>query len=193
MLRKVSVLVASSTLSLVTITAIAQPAPPMREPMTREVTATHAATMFARLDVNSDGQLTQADREARAEARTGARGEARFERIDTNGDDSISRTEFDAHRDQLQERRQAGSGEGRRGHAMARGEERRGPMNGRMMGGGRDMLQTADADSNGAVTQAEFTAAMLVRFDTADADKDGTVSREERRAVRHAGRGQSAS
>lgn len=189
MLRKVSILVASSTLSVMTITAIAQPTPPAREPMTREVTATHAATMFARLDVNSDGQLTQADRDARSETR----GQARFERLDTNGDDAISRTEFAAHRDQLQERRQAGSGEGRRGHAMARGEGRRGPMHGRMMGGGREMLQTADADSNGAITQAEFTAAMLTRFDTADADKNGTVTREERRAVRQLGRAQSAS
>jgi hypothetical protein len=187
MLRKLSILVASSTLSLVTITAIAQPAPPMREPLTREVASTRAATMFARLDVNSDGQLTQADREARTEAR----GEARFERIDTNGDDAISRTEFDAHRDQMQGRRQAGSGEGRRDHAMARGEGRRGPMQGRMMGGRRDLVRTADADSNGAITQAEFTSAMLTRFDTADADKDGAVSREERRAARQPAQGAS--
>ena len=35
-----------------------------------------------------------------------------------------------------------------------------------------------------AVTQADFTARALARFDQADANKDGTVTREERRAAK---------
>ena len=68
----------------------------------------------------------------------------------------------------------------------------RGQM-GERMGGGRAALAAADADGNGAITQAEFTTAMLARFDAADADHNGTVTREERRAMRQQARTQSSS
>jgi hypothetical protein len=54
------------------------------------------------------------------------------------------------------------------------------------MGGGAMLLGMADANKDGAVTQAEFTAGALAMFDKADANKDGTVSREEHRAARAA-------
>jgi hypothetical protein len=54
------------------------------------------------------------------------------------------------------------------------------------MGGGR----MADANKDGAVTQAEFTAAALQRFDRLDANKDGQVTKEERQAARKAMRDQ---
>ena len=48
------------------------------------------------------------------------------------------------------------------------------------------MAGMADANKDGAVTQAEFTAAALQRFDRADTNRDGTVTAEERRAARQA-------
>ena len=44
----------------------------------------------------------------------------------------------------------------------------------------------ADANKDGAVTQAQFTAAALQRFDRTDANKDGQVTREERQTARKA-------
>ena len=46
------------------------------------------------------------------------------------------------------------------------------------------MTRAADADKDGTVTQAEFAAAALARFDQADANRDGTISVEERREAR---------
>lgn len=138
--------------------------------MTRAQVEQRTAATFARLDANKDGKLDSADRAERQDAV--------FERIDTNGDGSISRAEFDARTDMRAERR-AEAREGdrpRRGMMAMRGG--RGPM------GRGQMLQQADADKDGAITQAEFSAAMLARFDAADADKDGRISPEERRAAR---------
>ena len=51
-------------------------------------------------------------------------------------------------------------------------------MKGPMMGFGK-----ADADGDRSVTQAEFVAAALQRFDAMDTNKDGKVTPEERRAA----------
>ena len=135
------------------------------------------------MDADSDGRLTEADRAARMAQRH----DARFARLDTDGNGQLSRAEFSARADGEggpQARR-----EGRRGGhaavARVRGEGRGEGMHGGMMGG-RAALRTADADSDGAVTQAEFTTAMLARFDAADANRDGTLTSEERRAARPA-------
>jgi hypothetical protein len=48
------------------------------------------------------------------------------------------------------------------------------------------MGRMADANKDGAVSQAEFTQAALQRFDQADANKDGKVTRDERQAARRA-------
>lgn len=89
-----------------------------------------------------------------------ARLKAAFDRIDANGDGAIGFDEFSAGKGP-----RAGSG------------ERRGPRMG-------SMGRMADADNNSSVTQAEFTAAALARFDRFDADKDGTISGDERRPRR---------
>jgi Ca2+-binding EF-hand superfamily protein len=52
------------------------------------------------------------------------------------------------------------------------------------------MIRLADADKDGAITQAEFQAAALTRFDRLDADKDGTVTPEEAKAARDSRRQQ---
>ena len=138
--------------------------------LTRAEAEARSAQMFARMDANKDGKLDPADREARRAAH--------FDAIDANKDGQISRAEFTAPR----ERR--GMGEGR-GPGMERrkgGHHRGGMMRGPMMQG------MADTDKDGAITQAEFTAAALRRFDRTDVNKDGQVTREERQAQRNFGR-----
>ncbi|MFD2135292.1 hypothetical protein ACFSLT_08770 [Novosphingobium resinovorum] len=48
------------------------------------------------------------------------------------------------------------------------------------------MEKQADANNDGAVTQAEFIAAALKRFDAQDTNHDGKVTKEERAAARKA-------
>ncbi len=51
-------------------------------------------------------------------------------------------------------------------------------------GGGKLLLGMADANKDGAVTQAEFTAAHDQHFAMIDANKDGSISADERKAAR---------
>lgn len=147
----------------------------MNATVTRAQAEAGAAQMFARMDANKDGRIDAADREARHASM--------FDRLDANKDGQISRQEFDAHhaaRTATRAERGAGDrAEGERGHRMG----------GRHMGGHKDgmgggMMGMADANKDGAVTQAEATAAALARFDRMDANKDGQVTPEERRAAR---------
>jgi hypothetical protein len=48
-----------------------------------------------------------------------------------------------------------------------------------MMGGKR-----SGTNADGAMTQADFVAAALTRFDARDADKDGQLTQAERQAAR---------
>jgi Ca2+-binding EF-hand superfamily protein len=154
-----------------------RPARTARPDMTREAVQERATQMFARLDVNSDGKIDAADRAERSGERTAAR----FERADTNGDGTISTEEFAAARDMTRNRM---------GNRMAaRNESAGGEQRGGGMGQSRGLLGQADGDGDSAVTQAEFSAAMIARFDAADANNDGTVSSEERRAARPEARG----
>ena len=138
--------------------------------LTRAEAQAHATTRFARMDANKDGKLDAADREARQTAM--------FDRIDTNKDGQISRQEFAAGRDGGRSGAEAGQnadGKHRMGHRGGWG----GP--GGPRGGG--MMQLADTNKDGAITQAEFSAAALQHFDSADANKDGQVTKEERQAT----------
>jgi len=146
---------------------------------TRAEAQAKAQEMFARLDVNKDGKLDQADRAARRAAM--------FDRMDTDHNGQISRAEFDA------------MGPGARGHrggGIANGPDgERGPGKhgwGHRGGhrGGMMMGRMADADKDGTITQAEFTAAAMQRFDRMDTNHDGTVTKEERQAARQAMREQ---
>lgn len=136
--------------------------------MTRADAETRATAMFSHMDANDDGKLDASDREARLTKR--------FDAIDTDGNGAISREEF------------AAGHQGMKGHHKARfGDDKHHGMKGHgKMGGhrGKAMLAKADANGDGAVTQAEFKAASLERFDTMDADNDGTVTRAERKAAR---------
>jgi len=124
-----------------------------------------AAARFARMDANNDGALTAADREARmAEHRA-----KMFTALDADKNGQISRDEFMTHKP---EGMHAGMGHG--GHKMGMRGHRGGGM----------MMGMADANKDGSVSKAEFTAAALARFDKTDADKNGQISAEERKAMR---------
>jgi hypothetical protein len=147
-------------------TAYAQTAP--RGELTRADVEQRTNALFGRMDVNSDGRLDDADREAeRRQA---------FDRIDADGNGEISFAEFEARRERRSETRaeQRGPGDGAR-EARQRGMR---------SFGGRGIARAADADGDGAVSQAEFASAALARFDSADTDRNGTISLEERREAR---------
>jgi len=144
--------------------AQADPAP-QRAPLTRAEVEQRSAEAFARMDLNQDGKLDSADRESR---RVTA-----FERLDADRSGGISFEEFSAQRGQRMEQRAERGGMARPGMARP----------GMAMRG-------ADADNDGAVTQAEFAGAALARFDRADANKDGTIGADERRAPRRMMRGE---
>ncbi len=140
--------------------------------LTRAEAQAHAAAMFARMDVNKDGKLDRADREARRIAR--------FDRLDTDKNGQLSREEFSA-RPQRPDGAQAARPEGGKRQGWAgKGHGRGGRHGGMMMG------RMADANKDGAITQAEFTAAATQRFDRMDGNKDGQVTKEERQAARAA-------
>lgn len=187
--------------------------------VTRAEAQARATQMFARLDVNKDGKLDQADREmARQQMR-----EKIFAKLDANGDGSISKAEFMAGGDQGPDGRGPGGdrpggdrpgdqGPGpdgmdapppppppgdaakgppvRGGPAKFAGRFGHGPDGGpgAHHGGPRGgmMMEEADTNHDGSVSQAEFVAAALKRFDAEDANHDGKVTPEERQAARKA-------
>jgi hypothetical protein len=135
--------------------------------MTRAQAQTKSTEMFAHMDVNKDGKLDTADRDARM-------GE-KFDTMDADKNGQLSRAEFmAAHQDRMGDGN-ATSGHGGR-HGMHHGH-------GGMM---KMMAMKADSNNDGAVSQAEFAAAAMQRFERADTNKDGQVTREERRTA-HAG------
>jgi Ca2+-binding EF-hand superfamily protein len=150
--------------------AFAQSAP-AGSAVTRADVRQHSAQAFERMDANKDGKIDQGDRDARQKTR--------FDRVDADSNGAITYAEFTAARGDRAgrgDRSEDGERMGRRGgHRMSMG------MRGH---GGFGRMTDADANGDGAVTQAEFQAAAVQRFDRADADKNGTVTREERKATR---------
>ncbi len=148
------------------------------QPVTMADAKAKADAMFAKMDVNNDGQINQADRQAKVAEH--------FAKLDADGNGSLSLEEFSTR----PERGKRMRGEGKRGDRMAmhgqRGGERghhgkRGGMRGH--GGMMMMGKMADANNDGTVTKAEFDAAFTKHFSEMDADGDGTVTPEERKAA----------
>ncbi len=137
--------------------------------VTRAEAQTKAAQMFARMDANSDGKLDEADHAARMGAM--------FDTMDTDKNGQISRNEFmAAHQDMPH-------GDGHMGMRGGEGPGMHGQHGGGHGGMMKMMAKQADANNDGAVSQAEFTTAAMQKFDRADANKDGQVTREERHAA----------
>ncbi len=152
--------------------AIAQPGQRADKDVTRADVETRTAKAFQRMDANGDGKLDQADREA-MRARM-------FDRMDADGNGSISRAEFDAaHQNRRAMRGQRADNGPADGTRM--GRHHRGGHHGMR---GMGVMKRADANNDGAVSQAEFTAARLARFERMDADGNGTVTVAERKAAR---------
>lgn len=158
----------------------ALPAP--QADVTRAQAIARAEALFTQMDANGDGRLTQEDRTALRERMSGER----FSRLDTDSNGAISRTEWDrAGADMIQRR------ETRRGGAPeAQDGQRDGhPRLGMHRGGGRMMMQGADANNDGVVTREEFVAAAGQRFDRLDSDRNGTLTAAEKQADRGDRRG----
>lgn len=145
--------------------------------VTRAEAQTHAAAMFAKMDVNKDGKIDAGDREARRMAR--------FDGADANKDGSVSRDEFTAARKAAGERR-AEWKEKAKGERAERGEHGKrmgGHGRGKGMKGAMMMLAMADTNKDKAVSKDEFLAAHAKHFDTTDANKDGSLTPDERKAA----------
>ncbi|MDT9599455.1 EF-hand domain-containing protein [Sphingosinicella rhizophila] len=166
-----------------TLPAFAQQAAPARPVPTRAAVQTSIQAEFAKVDVNKDGFVTEAEAKAATDAaraefqalRTESRAEL-FAKLDTNKDGSLSRSEFEkppaAGKSDRRAQRQ------RRGSAMA----------GLMFAPTR--FRAMDSNKDGKVSLAEASARALARFDRIDADRDGTISPTEGRSARGAGRQQ---
>lgn len=165
--------------------APAAPVAPRDGVQTRAEVIERTRAMFARLDSNRDGAITQDEAQAaRGQMRQRmqpqgqrmgpAGGAQMFERLDTNRDNVISRDEW-------------ARAEAMRGERRAEGP-RPGPMHQRMamrgrMGGGA-LLRMADANRDQRVTLAEAQAAAVQRFDRVDLNRDGRVTPDERQQAR---------
>ena len=170
--------------ALIAVPVLAAPGARGDVTMTRADAQAQATQMFAKLDANKDGKIDVADRAVQHAERQAKR----FAAIDADGNGSISKAEWDKHgADRAAKRAERGDkradaagapGEGKR-HGM-RGPGKRGGHHG-MRGG---MMAKADTNGDKAISQAEFQAAALTRFDAADANKDGRVTPEERKAQR---------
>lgn len=125
---------------------------------------------MAMLDADGNGQVSLAEiRRHAAQA---------FREIDSNGDGRATPDEFRAHHGKMM----AAHG-GHRGPPP--GVERRGPPPGEggPGGPGGPPHVRMDADGDGAVSLAEFTAGIEAHFAKADANGDGNVTREEMQAA----------
>lgn len=143
----------------------------------------HADAIWAKLDVNKDGKLDQADREA-AELK-------RFDAMDANHDGMISRAEFLVHaqaRHDAMKKHMAdmppmgGMKDGMKDDAG--GARPRGMMGHHGMGGMAALhMLGLKPDKDGVITRATYDAAVKARFDKADTNHDGTLTRDEMRAA----------
>ncbi|WP_428681113.1 EF-hand domain-containing protein [Sphingopyxis sp.] len=164
--------------ALIAVPVLAAPGAADRDAtQTRAEVQSRATEMFAKLDVNKDGKLDASDRAAK---RTEMQAKM-FDRLDVNKDGSISKAEWDQHgadraAKRGEKRADAGAGDGKRGMRGHDGKR----------GGHGMMMARADTDGDKVISQAEFQAAALARFDAADANKDGKVTPEERAAQREA-------
>lgn len=130
---------------------------------------------FAAMDTNGDGKVTKEERDAQRQKR----GEERFAKLDSDGNGQISKAEFDAAREARGAKRAEAGKPGHDGQHIGRKHHRGGHGHGKMGMMGRG----ADANKDGVLTKAEFTAGPLAMFDRADANKDGQVTAAERQAA----------
>lgn len=138
---------------------------------------------FNQIDANKDGTATseefQTARKAAGEARKAEISKARFTALDTDKNGQISQAEFAAG---------APGRDGNKGGRRSGGHRHMGPgPGGPQAAAGPDGAKRAgrqDADSDGKITFAEFSAGGTAAFTRADANKDGTVTVAELQAMK---------
>lgn len=152
-------------------------------PTTRAELQKSLAERFAAIDTNKDGVITRAEFDAHREAakkafaeKREARRDERFAAMDTDRNGQVSKAEYDAYHEAAKQKW---------AERRADGDKARGPRGhfSKMHHRGGDMFALADANKDGKVTLAEFSAKPLEMFDKADTNKDGTVTPEERKAA----------
>lgn len=148
---------------------------------------------FEAIDANKDGSAApeefQAHREQERTARRADMVSARFTELDADKNGQISKAEFTAGapgRDGEPGKpgaREPGKRGDRRDVRMGPGD---GPRGGPGRDGGRGPRDTAgpDADADGKVTLAEFSAGAVAAFTRADGNKDGVVTIAELQSLR---------
>ncbi|MBV8686968.1 MAG: hypothetical protein JOZ90_15385 [Alphaproteobacteria bacterium] len=130
---------------------------------------------MAMLDADGNGAVSLAEiRQHAAQA---------FARIDADGDGNATMEELRVHHEKMGARHEGPPGPG--GH---RGPPPGGPGHGGPGGPGGPHARM-DANGDGAVTLAEFTAGMEAHFARADLNHDGSVTREEMQAAHRGMRG----
>jgi hypothetical protein len=195
MMKKLMIATAGLTLATAgaALAMQAQPAPAAKAPMTKAAMLARADARFDALDTNKDGQLSAEERKAgmeRARAamaerrgggerpdkagRGGQMAERMLARVDTNGDGLISRAEHRAAAEARFARMDANN------NGVIDPEERRGPRMGKRGGGAGAMLRGADTNRDGAVSRAEYDAAMAQRFAKLDTNRDGKLDPADR-------------
>jgi len=141
---------------------------------------------FDKIDTNRDGQAApeelKAFHEQERAARTQEMATRRFAELDKDGNGQVSKTEFTAGI-------QAGpdKADGHRGHGRevrARGQGPGPERHGRVPDGKGQPGLRGDANSDGKVSFAEFSARGVEAFDRADTNKDGVVTIAELQAMR---------
>lgn len=125
---------------------------------------------FEKLDANNDGSVSEAEMQAASTARDAKRGDRRetmrgkmLEQFDTDGDGTLSDVEKEAAKAARkhktgEKRAQKGDRKGKRGKRM-----------------------NPDADGDGLISQAEFTANAEALFLKMDANGDGVLTKGEGR------------
>jgi hypothetical protein len=156
--------------------------------VTRAQVETRVRDMFAPVDANRDGFVTQAEAQAvhasvrsGRQAERGERREERFARLDANRDGQISRAEFFAPRQGAERGERRALRTERRAERMERRAERRGNRGLRF---GARAFERMDVNKDGRISLAEVTELRIRAFTRADANRDGRVTREERRSLR---------
>lgn len=134
------------------------------EAIARAEAEAHAAAMFARMDTDADGFLTQPELQAGQEARRAGMRAKRAEKIEGSAPPGPG----------------AAAGPARADIRDARRAERSASMQAKAA----RRFAMVDADSDGRWSAAEFTAHRLQQFSRFDADGDGSISAAERDAAR---------
>ncbi len=190
-MKKIIMLTAAAGVLLVPALAIAQRDDHgSKPPATRVELQKHIAEHFALIDTNKDGTVSKAEFDAHRDAMKKQWAEKRakwqserFAAMDGDKNGQVSKAEYDAYNASRAERR----GERRHnGQGMDDGRRHGGRVAHDMMmmrGMDGDMFARLDANKDGKMTQAEFSAKLLDMFDRADTNKDGTVTPEERKAA----------